>query len=74
MPQSLARRVGQAVLAGAAFTVVLTILNEGRGGGLGWQLSDPVWLNALRVVPGAIGWFLADQLLIGLRSLRRRPV
>ena len=74
MPQSLARRVGQALLAGAAFTVVLTILNEGRGGGLGWQLSDPVWLNSLRVVSAATGWFLGDLLLIGLRSLRRRPV
>lgn len=74
MPQSLARRVGQALLAGAAFTVVLTILNEGRGGGLGWQLADPVWLNTLRVVSAATGWFLGDLLLIGLRSLRRRPV
>ncbi len=72
MPQRLGHRVGRALFAGAAFTAVLTILNEGRGGGLGWQLADPVWLNALRVVSGAIGWFLADQLLIGLRSLRRR--
>jgi hypothetical protein len=74
MPQSLARRVGQALLAGTAVMGVLTILNEGRGVGLGWQLSDPVWRNALLFMSAAIGWFLADQLLIGLRSLRRRRV
>lgn len=74
MPQQLGRRVGIALFAGAAVTVVLAILNEGRGGGLGWQLSDPVWLNSLRVVSGAIGWFLMDLLLSGLRSQRRRQV
>ena len=72
MPRSLVRRVGVALLAGAAVTALLTLLDQGGGGALGWQQSDPVWTHALRVVSGAIGWFLMDLLLIRLRSSRRR--
>lgn len=70
MPQSFGRRVVVSLLVGVVAGAVFVVPDLLRG--LSWQELGPAWVHPLRVLSGAIGWFLADLVVRGLNSLRRR--
>ena len=58
------------LFVGVAAAVLLVVPALLRGES--WQELGPAWVHLIRAMSGAIGWFLADLLVTGLRSLRLR--
>jgi len=72
MSQSFGRRIVVSLLVGVVAWAVFVVPDLLRG--VSWQEMDPAWVHALRVLSGAIGWFLADLVVRGLSSLHRRRI
>ena len=70
MSQSFGRRIVVSLLVGVVTGALFVVPDLLRG--LSWQELGPAWVHFLRVLSGAIGWFMADLVVRGLNSLRRR--